>query len=89
MTTHTDAAESGNDTPAGETSTAPCDLDWLRSTKLPVVTRTQVAQIFHVDERTVTVGINDGSIPVIRLGRRSLIPTAPLRRMLGIEDAAQ
>ena len=26
MTTHPDAAESGNDTPAGETNTAPCDL---------------------------------------------------------------
>jgi hypothetical protein len=82
MATHTNATESGSD----ETNTAPCDLDWLRTTKAPVATRTQVAQIFGVDERTVTVGINDGSIPVVRIGRRALIPTAPLRRLLGVED---
>jgi excisionase family DNA binding protein len=33
-------------------------------------------------------GIKDGSIPHIKVGRKILIPTAPLRRMLGLEDQA-
>jgi excisionase family DNA binding protein len=64
-----------------------CDLDWLKTTKSPVATRMQTAQILGVDERTITRGINDGDIPAIRVGRRMLIPVPALRKLLGIEDA--
>ena len=33
----------------------------------------------------VYAGIRDGSIPHIKVGRKILIPTAPLRRMLGLD----
>jgi excisionase family DNA binding protein len=34
----------------------------------------------------VYAGIRDGSIPHIRVGRKILVPTAPLRRLLGIDN---
>lgn len=31
---------------------------------------------------------NDGSIPTVRLGRRFVVPTAALRRLLGLDAAS-
>lgn len=84
MVVHTPTAESGS----RETASPYCDLDWLKATKSPVVTRTQAAEIFGIDERTITRGVEEGSIPSIRVGRRMLIPTLALRRLLGIEERA-
>ena len=84
MTTQTTAAPSGSH----ENDSGPYDLDWLKTTKSPVATRTQVAQVFGIDERTVTKGIADGDILAIRVGRRALVPVPALRRLLGIEDGA-
>ncbi|MBB2957295.1 helix-turn-helix domain-containing protein [Pseudoclavibacter helvolus] len=39
-----------------------------------VLSRREVAEILGVDPRTVTAGIDAGEIPVIRVGRRVLIP---------------
>jgi excisionase family DNA binding protein len=82
MTTQTTAPPGES----AETDSPPCDLDWLKTTKSPVATRVQTAQIFGVDERTITKGINDGDIPSVRVGRRMLVPVPALRRLLGIED---
>lgn len=82
MTIQSAAAPSGSD----QSTSAPCDLDWLRTTKLPVATRVQTAQIFGVDERTITRGIEEGDIPAIRIGRRLLVPVPALRKLLGIEE---
>lgn len=82
MTIQSAAAPSGSD----QTDSIPCDLDWLRTTKLPVATRVQTAQIFGVDERTITRGIEEGDIPAIRIGRRILVPVPALRKLLGIEE---
>jgi len=82
MATQTTAAPSG----PIETDSPHCDLDWLKTTKSPVATRVQTAQILGVDERTITKGINDGDIPFIRVGRRMLVPVPALRRLLGIEE---
>ena len=71
---------------ASQKDSTPCDLDWLKTTKLPVATRVQTAQIFGVDERTITRGIEEGDIPAIRVGRRILVPVPALRRLLGIEE---
>jgi hypothetical protein len=35
------------------------------------------------------VGVKAGDIPSIKVGRRILVPTAPLRRMLGIDRDAE
>jgi|GEM_PF-5452823 len=69
-----------------DTSGALCDLDWLRSTKLAAATRNQTAQVLGVDPRTVTRGINNGEIPSVKIGGRVLVPTAALRRLLGVEE---
>lgn len=59
------------------------DLDWLRTTTRATITRTEVAELLGIDPRTVTAGIDDGSIPSIRVGRRILIPRLPLLALLG------
>ncbi|MDY6871290.1 MAG: hypothetical protein SV966_12510 [Actinomycetota bacterium] len=82
MTIQSTAGSNNSD----QTAARPCDLDWLRTTTLPVATRAQTAQIFGVDERTITRGIEEGDIPAIRIGRRMLVPVPALRKMLGIEE---
>jgi hypothetical protein len=37
-------------------------------------------------EYAVRQGIKDGGIPSIQVGRKILVPTTALRRLLGIED---
>lgn len=66
----------------------PIDLDWLRDTKRAAVTRNQAAQVFDVDPRTVTRAIDSGDLPSVRIGGRVLIPTAHLRRILGVDASA-
>jgi hypothetical protein len=52
---------------------------------LPVRT---VSLVLGTGEYAVYQGIKSNNIPSIRVGRKILVPTAPLRRMLGIDDAA-
>lgn len=40
------------------------------------------AKIFHVDPRTVSRAIADGTIPAVRLGRRVFVPRVQLLEML-------
>ena len=50
------------------------DIDDLRKRRTLVITRQEAAQALGVDPRTITVGIEDGTIPSVKLGRRVVIP---------------
>lgn len=58
------------------------NLEWVRSSDKAALTRTEVAELFGVDARTVTVAVERGEIPCVRFGRRVLIPREPLLAML-------
>lgn len=47
------------------------------------LSKREAAEIAGVDVRTLTKGIEDGSIPSIRIGRRVLIPRAPFLALFG------
>ena len=49
-------------------------IDDLRGRRSLVITRQEAAQALGVDPRTITVGIEDGTIPSVKLGRRVVIP---------------
>ena len=66
------------------TSGVGVDLDELRISRAAVVTVAQAASVFGVDVRTVTRAIENGELPVVRLGRRVLIPRLPLLAALGV-----
>lgn len=46
----------------------------LRTSNAATITKKAAAAALGVDPRTVTVGIEDGTIPAIKLGRRVVIP---------------
>lgn len=50
------------------------DIDDLRKRRSLVITRQEAAQALGVDPRTITVGIEDGTILSVKLGRRVVIP---------------
>jgi excisionase family DNA binding protein len=50
-----------------------------------VISRSDAAILLKCDPRTVGRGIEDGSIPSIKLGRRKLIPLKPFLKLLGLE----
>lgn len=49
-------------------------IDDLRRRRSLVITRQEAAEALGVDPRTITVGIEDGTIPSVKLGRRVVIP---------------
>jgi excisionase family DNA binding protein len=55
--------------------------DLLASTAA-ALTVTQVASLLDLDERTVRRACEDGDLPRLKVGRRLLIPTEPLRQLL-------
>ena len=66
--------------------TATVTIDTLRESRSVVITRKDAAEALGVDPRTITVGINDGTIPSVKLGRRVVIPR---ERFLRIFDASE
>jgi excisionase family DNA binding protein len=58
------------------------DLRWLRTSGLAALTQTEVSEVLGVDRRTVSRAIADGQLPYIRVGRRVLVPAAPLLAQL-------
>ena len=54
---------------------------------LDVIDVPTLALVLQQAEQIVRKGIADGDIPSIRIGRSFRIPTAPIRRMLGIDGA--
>jgi excisionase family DNA binding protein len=65
------------------------DLDELMASRAAVVTVAQAASLLGVDVRTVTRGIQCGELPVLRLGKRILIPRLRLLELLGVTDTAE
>lgn len=63
-------------------------LDEIRASRSAAITRTEAAAALGVDPRTVSVGIADGTIPSLRLGRRILIPREKFLALFATEDAA-
>ena len=47
-----------------------------------VMTRTEAAELLHVDPRLISRGVSEGKIPHLRIGRRVLILREPFIRML-------
>lgn len=47
-----------------------------------VMTRTEAADLLHVDPRLISRGVSEGKIPHLRIGRRVLILREPFMRML-------
>lgn len=56
----------------------------LRTTDREVLNRTEAARLLDIDERTLAKGIEDGTIPSVRLGRRVLIPKRPFMATFGL-----
>lgn len=54
-----------------------------------VMTRKEAAELLQVDPRLVSRGVDEGKIPHIRLGRRLLILSGPLNRMLNGENGGE
>ena len=50
----------------------------------------EAALVIGVSEWALRRAINSGDapVPVIRLGRRIIVPVAPLRRLLGLDEEA-
>lgn len=49
-------------------------IDDLRRRRSLVITRQEAAEALGVDPRTITVGIEDGTIPSVKIDRRVVIP---------------
>ena len=56
-------------------------MDQLRASRSLIITRTEAAHALGVDPRTVTAGIDNGTIPAVRLGRRVVIPREKFLRL--------
>ena len=46
----------------------------------------EVADLLGVCRSTMYQAVKDGEIPVIKIGRRYLVPTAHVAHLLGIEE---
>ncbi|GAC47483.1 helix-turn-helix domain-containing protein [Gordonia aichiensis] len=53
----------------------------------PTISVKQAAALLQIDRITGYDHVKTGDIPSIKIGRRVRVPSAPMRRMLGIEDA--
>lgn len=61
--------------------TATVTIEMLRDSRSLVITRTEAAHALGVDPRTVTAGIDTGTIPSVKLGRRVVIPREKFLRL--------
>ena len=52
----------------------------------PTVTVDEAAALLKMSRAGAYNAIRDGNIPNIKIGRLIRVPTAPLRKLLGIED---
>lgn len=62
------------------------DGDWRAR---PTISVEEAASVLGLGRSAGYIGVRCGEIPSVRIGRRLLVPTLPLRRMLGetIESA--
>jgi excisionase family DNA binding protein len=61
-------------------------IDALRESRNLVITRAEAAQALGVDPRTVTAGIENGTIPSVKLGRRVIIPREKFLALFATES---
>ena len=61
--------------------TATLTIETLRNARSLVITRTEAARALGVDPRTITAGIDTGTIPSVKLGRRVVIPREKFLRL--------
>lgn len=54
----------------------------------PTLTVEEAAELLSISRSLAYEAVRCGQIPSIRVGRRLLVPTAALRRLLGVEAAA-
>jgi excisionase family DNA binding protein len=66
--------------------TATVTVDTLRSSPSLVISRTEAAAALGVDPRTVTAGIENGTIPAVKLGRRLVIPREKFLKIFDPDD---
>ncbi len=64
------------------------DQESQRILSQPFMTVEELRRITRTARNTTYAAIKRGDIEVIKMGRRTLIPTAPWRRKLGLEVAA-
>jgi excisionase family DNA binding protein len=60
-------------------------IEDIKNMSSMAITRTQVSQALGIDPRTVRIGIEDGTIPSVRIGRRILIPRLPFLAIFGAD----
>ena len=51
----------------------------------PTMQVEQVAKAFHISRAKAYEAVKSGDIPAIKLGRRIVVPTAAVRRMLQLD----
>jgi excisionase family DNA binding protein len=52
----------------------------------PTMTVEETALVYGISRASAYEGVRTGEIPSIRVGRRILVPTATVRRQLGLND---
>lgn len=57
-------------------------------TERPTVPVEEAGEILGISRNSAYEGVKSGEIPSIRVGRRIMVPTAGLRRMLLVDDAS-
>lgn len=55
----------------------------------PTISVTDAAKLLGVSRGHAYEAARRGDLPTIRLGRRIVVPTAALRRLLGIDESLQ
>lgn len=60
----------------------------IAALRAPTITVQPVAKILNCSPSSIYASIKDNTFPfpVIRIGERIVIPTAPIRKALGIEE---
>jgi hypothetical protein len=62
-------------------------IDSLRNSGKAVITKSEAAQLLECDPRTLNkaLGVGEGRIATIQIGRKQFILVIPLLRLLGID----
>lgn len=64
-------------------------VDDFRKRRSLVITRKEAAEALGVDPRTITVSIEDGTIPSVKLARRVVIPREKFLALFASETTSE
>jgi hypothetical protein len=56
--------------------------------KKPTISVENAGRVLDMSRNSAYDAVHRGDIQSVRMGKRFIVPTAPLRRLLGIEDSA-